>query len=100
MADQTPLGNLDLIISADWSDLQSEINSAVAASQTAADAIEAAFNGIDTSEAVASIGFLGGAAQAASDSLSTLGDAAESGTQGIGSLDDAAAPLASSLSDV
>ncbi len=100
MADQTPLGNLDVIISADWSDLQSEVNSAVAASQTAADAIEAAFNGIDTSEAVASIGFLGGAAQAAGESLSTFGQAAQDSTSGIGSLDNATAPLAGSLSDV
>lgn len=47
MPDNTPLGELDVVIGADWGDLESSINDAVAAAQAGAAAIADAFS--DTS---------------------------------------------------
>src|ERR1035438_5373103 len=48
MPDNTPLGELDVVIGADWSDLESSINDAVAAATTGASAIADAFSDTGT----------------------------------------------------
>src|ERR1700735_434306 len=101
MAESTPLGNLDVLISADWSDLQTAIDAAVQASETGAAAIQAAFDGVDVGDnIVASLGFISGAAQQASSDLSGFGEAVQGSVDQTEALGDAGQSLGSGLGSV
>jgi hypothetical protein len=101
LADSTPLGNLDVVIGADWSDLQSAIDDAIQAAQDGAEAIEAAFSGLDASGDIAeTLAGIGTAAQSAAEDVSTFGQAAQDGSDGIEALGNAGDGAASSLGDI
>lgn len=84
MADQ-PLGELPVIISGDWSDLQDAITDAQNAAQAGGEQISAAFNDIS--------------AAGATESVQALGTAINETSSQVGTLDDAASELQGSLSD-
>lgn len=84
MADQ-PLGELPVIISGDWSDLQDALTDAQNAAQAGGEQISAAFNDIS--------------AAGATESVQALGAAINETSSQVGTLDDAASELQGSLSD-
>jgi trimeric autotransporter adhesin len=76
------LGELDVLISADWSDLQSAIDDAVKAAETGAEAIQEAFSDSATFDAMTHgleglTEALGGVSEAASGTVSGIGEAGD-----------------------
>ena len=114
MADQT-LGSLDVVISADWSDLESAINDAVSAAQDGAQAIQDAFDQGDTFDTMAeSIGTLsdalsgvegaaseaGGAVEEAGSQMELFGDSTSEAATQVTALDDSANGIAESMIEI
>lgn len=89
MPDNTPLGELDVVIGADWGDLESSINDAIAAAQAGAAAIADAFSDTSTFAAMST------AIDLVSESIYEMGDAAASVASSVSSVGDAATEAAS-----
>jgi chromosome segregation ATPase len=83
VADQ-PLGELDVLVSADWSELQSDFQDIQEAGQAAADAIADAFSDTGTFDAMSD------SLSGLSEALSGVGDASESTVDGLSEAGDSA----------
>ena len=107
MADQ-PLGELDVVVSADWSELQDAFSQIETAGQAAAGAVAAAFSDTSTFSAMVEaletvsegLDSVAAAAQSTLDALSDISDAGETASSGFSSLGDAVSSANDALGDV
>src|SRR5580693_9153077 len=89
MANGQPLGELDVVITGDWSELEQSLNDALSAAQTTAQGIEAAFSDTSVFDGLVT------ALDLATESIYEMGDAAASVSSGIADAASAADDLGS-----